>query len=109
MGLLGTQEPYFNGPELDHQVLTRLDAKYLQEVAKFDQKGLFLRGFIHLIFFKLDGQVQNPLNWVPDFPTDPHTLSALFIWHVPKVDKQITRNRRNSRDETNEIRSSQNQ
>ena len=71
MGLLGTQEPYFNGPELDHQVLTRLDAKYLQEVAKFDQKGLFLRGFLHLVFLKLDGRVQNPLNWLLDFLTDP--------------------------------------
>ena len=72
VGLLGTQEPYFNGPELDHQVLTRLDAKYLQEVAKFDQKGLFLRGFLHLVFLKLDGRVQNPLNRLLDFLTDPH-------------------------------------
>ena len=28
-GQLGTQEPYFNGPKLDHQVLGRLDAKDL--------------------------------------------------------------------------------
>ena len=57
MGLLGTPEPYFNGAELDHQVLKRADPKNLYEVAKFDQKGLFLTGFMHLIFFELDGRV----------------------------------------------------
>ena len=51
---LGNLETNIIGPELDHQVLKRLDPKNCWKVAKFDIKRLFLRGFLLLIFIKLD-------------------------------------------------------
>ena len=56
-GQLGSIESYLRGLELDHQVSGRLDANNLSKIALFDQILLLFRGFLHLVFLKLDGRV----------------------------------------------------
>ena len=73
-----TQKPKFRGLVLAHQVLKELEAKNLQNLAKFDQKCLLFGGFLALSSLNHDGCAHKLLNmsFEDSYPRHPWRVWA---------------------------------